>query len=123
MPLAITLTRGDRHDVTQLIPLVEAVPPIRGRRGRPRRRLRELFADRGCDHDIYRRQLRARGTTPRIARRGIAHGSGLGRQRGVVERGFVWLPVVKRLRTGYEQRADIHPGLMQLICYRWPRSF
>ena len=72
MPLAITLTRGDRHDVTQLIPLVEAVPPIRGRRGRPRRRLRELFADRGCDHDIYRRQLRARGTTPRIARRGIA---------------------------------------------------
>ena len=122
MPLAITLTRGDRHDVTQLIPLVEAVPPIRGRRGRPRRRLRELFADRGCDHDIYRRQLRARGTTPRIARRGIAHGSGLGRQRWVVERSFAWLHAFKRLRTRYERRADIHLGLLQLacalICYR-----
>jgi hypothetical protein len=50
----VTLTGGNRNDVTQLIPLVDAVPPIRGRRGRPRRRPRELFADRGYDHDIYR---------------------------------------------------------------------
>jgi hypothetical protein len=46
----------------------------------------ELFTDRGYDFDIYRRQLRARGITPRIARCGLAHGSGLGRQRWVVER-------------------------------------
>jgi hypothetical protein len=31
----VTLTGGNRNDITQLIPLVEAVPPIRGRRGRP----------------------------------------------------------------------------------------
>ncbi len=80
----MTLTGGNHNDVTQLIPLVEAVPPIRGRRarprrrGRPRRRPRELFADRGYDHDIYRHRLRARVITPRIARRGVAHGSGLG---------------------------------------------
>jgi hypothetical protein len=79
--LAVTLTGGNRNDVTQLIALVEAVLPIRGRRGRPRRKPRELFADRGYDHDKYRRQLRARGITPRIARRGVAHGSGLGRTR------------------------------------------
>jgi Transposase DDE domain len=78
----VTLTGGNRHDVTQLIPLVDAVPPIRGRRGRPRRRPRELFADRGYDHDIYRRQLRARGITPWIARRGVAHGSGLASSAG-----------------------------------------
>ncbi len=104
------------------------MPPIRGRRGRPRRRPRELFADRGYDHDKYRRQLRARGITPRIARRGITHGSGLGRHRWVVERGFTWLHAFKRLRTRYEQRADIHLGLLQLacalICYRQlPDSF
>jgi transposase len=77
------------------------VPPIRGRRGRPRRRPRELFADRGYDHDSYRRQLRQRGITPRIARRGVAHGSGLGKQRWVVERGFAWLHAFKRLRIRY----------------------
>ena len=122
IPLAVSLTGGNRNDITQLIPLVDAVPPIRGRRGRPRRRPRELFADRGYDHDIYRRQLRQRGITPRIARRGVAHGSGLGRQRWVVERGFAWLHAFKRLRTRYEHRGDIHLGLLQLacalICYR-----
>src|SRR5688572_21860926 len=122
IPLAVSLTGGNRNDVTQLIPLVDAVPPIRGRRDRPRRRPRELFADRGYDHDTYRRQLRARGITPRIARRDVAHGSGLGRHRWVVERGFAWLHAFKRLRTRYERRADIHLGLLQLacalICYR-----
>ena len=88
VPLAVTLTGGNRNDVTQLIPLVEAVPPIRGRRGRPRRRPRELFADCGYDHDIYRRRLRARGITPRIARRGVAFSLGLGKQRWMVERSF-----------------------------------
>jgi len=91
-------------------------------RSKPRRRPRELFADRGYDHDIYRRQLRARGITPHIARRGIAHGSGLGKKRWVVERGFAWLHAFKRLRTRYERRADLHLGLLQLacalICYR-----
>jgi transposase len=69
----------------------------------------------------------ARGITPRIARRGIAHGSGLGRHRWVVERGFAWLHAFKRLRTRYERRADIHLGLLQLacalICYRHLPSF
>jgi transposase len=116
IPLAVTLTGGNRNDITQLIPLVDAIPQIRGRRGRPRRRARELFSDRGYDHDSYRRQLRARGITPRIARRGIAHGSGLRRQRWVVERSFAWLHAFKRLRTHYERRADIHLGLLQLAC-------
>lgn len=57
-----------------------------------------------------------------VADRGIAHGSGLGRHRWVVERGFAWLHAFKRLRTRYERRADIHLGLLRLacalICYR-----
>ena len=31
IPLAVILTGGNRHDVTQLLPLIEAIPPIRGR--------------------------------------------------------------------------------------------
>jgi transposase len=75
-----------------------------------------VFADRGYDHDKYRRLLRAHGSTFRIARRGIAHGSGVGRHRWVVERGFAWLHAFKRLRTRYEYRSDIHIGLLQLAC-------
>lgn len=81
MPLAVLVTGANRHDVTQLIPLVETIPPIRGRCGRPRQRPRYLLADRAYDHRAYRRQLAGHGITAIIARRGTAHGSGLGHQR------------------------------------------
>jgi len=115
-PLAVSLTAGNRHDVTQLIPLLDAMPHVRGRRGRPRSRPKRLFADRGYDYDKYRRLLRKRGITPRIARRRQAHGSGLGKTRGVVERVFAWLHQFKRLRIRYEIRADLHQGLLELAC-------
>ncbi|WP_442818483.1 IS5 family transposase [Streptomyces sp. NBC_01237] len=115
-PLAVSLTSGNRHDVTQLMPLLDAIPHIRGLRGRPRHRPRRLFADRGYDYDKYRRRVRARGITQKIARRGTPHGSGLGRTRWVVERTFAWLHQFKRLRIRYEIRADLHLGLLQLAC-------
>ena len=116
IPLAVRLTGGNRHDVTQLLPLIEAIPPVRGRRGRPRRRPNELYADRAYDHDKYRRQVTAKGITPYIARRGVPHGSGLGVHRWYVERTFGWLHAFKRLRVRYERRADIHQALISLAC-------
>lgn len=110
------LTGGNRNDVTQLLPLLDAVPPVRGRRGRPRRRPQAVFADRGYDHDIYRKKLRARGILPVIARRGTSHGSGLGRYRWVVERTFAWLHGFRRLRIRWERRADIHEAMLKLAC-------
>jgi transposase len=115
-PLQVSLTSGNRHDVTQLLPLVDSLPAIRGAVGRPRRKPRILYADRGYDYDKYRRELRDRGITPKIARRSVAHGSGLGTKRWVVERGFSWPHQFKRLRTRYEVRADLHLGLMHLAC-------
>ncbi|CAL9380986.1 hypothetical protein SUDANB6_01059 [Streptomyces sp. enrichment culture] len=90
-PLRVSLTGGHRNDVTQLPPLVDGVPPVRGKRGRPRRTPRVLYADRGYDHDIYRRCLRERGIDPKIARRGQPHGSGLGGVRWVAESAIAWL--------------------------------
>jgi transposase len=78
IPLAITLTGGHRNDVTQLLPLVDGVGPVRGKVGRPRLRAEQLIADRGYDHDKYRRELRKRGVKPVVARRNTQHGSGLG---------------------------------------------
>lgn len=57
---------------------LEAVPPVRRRVGRPRRRPEPLPADRGYDHDKYRRLVWAKGIKPVIARRGAPHGSGAG---------------------------------------------
>ena len=122
IPLAFALTGGNRHDITQLIPLIDRIPAVRGIIGRPRRRPGQLIGDRGYDSQSHRRQLRQRGITPKIARRETAHGSGLGRYRWVVERTFAWLHQFRRLLVRYDRRADIHEGFLAigccLICWR-----
>ena len=116
VPLAVRLTGGNRNDVTQLLPLIDAIPPIRGKPGRPRRKPGNLLADRGYDHDKYRIQVRERGIHPAIARRGTAHGSGLGALRWVVEQTISHLHGFRRLRIRWEIRDDIHEAFMTLAC-------
>ena len=126
IPLAVSLTGGNRNDVTQLMPLVQAIPPVRGRRGRPRQRPDAVYADRGYDHATYRRQVRAAGIKPVIARRGTEHGSGLATYRWVVEQSIALLHWFRRLRIRWEIRDDIHQAFLSLacaiICWRRLRS-
>jgi transposase len=111
IPLAISLTGGHRNDVTQLLPLIDGVGPVRGKVGRPRQRAERVLADRGYDHDKYRRELRKRGVKPVIARRGSDHGSGLGQGRWVVERTFAHRTIsadcgpAMNATTGYTSRS------------------
>ncbi|WP_435848188.1 IS5 family transposase [Streptomyces decoyicus] len=116
IPLAAPLTGGNHNDVTQLIPLLHAVPPVRGKRGRPRRRPDVVLGDRGYDHDKYRRRLWDLGVKPLLARRGTQHGSGLGTQRRFVERAFARLRWFRRLRIRSEIRDDIHEAFLTLGC-------
>ncbi|MFI8221412.1 transposase [Streptomyces sp. NPDC085932] len=58
IPLAVSLTGGNRNDVTQLLPLPDKIPAVAGAVGRPRRWPDTLFTYRGYDHDKYRRLLR-----------------------------------------------------------------
>jgi transposase len=118
----LIVTIAGRNDVTQLLPLIDAIPPLRGRPGTPLRRPKRVFADRGYDSQPHRRELRRRGIASSIARRRTGHGSGLGRVRWVVERTFGWINAFHRLRTRYALRAFIHEALLRLaasiICWR-----
>ncbi|WP_405688316.1 MULTISPECIES: IS5 family transposase [unclassified Streptomyces] len=114
IPLAVSLTGGNRNDVTQLIPLLAKIPSVPGLVGRPRRRPDTLLGDRGYDHDKYRRLVRALGIKPVIARRGVPHGSGLGVHRWVVERTIAWFHGFRRLRIRWERRDDIHEAFLGL---------
>jgi Transposase DDE domain len=116
IPLAAITTGGNRNDVTQLLPLIGAIPPVRGLRGRPRQRPRHLYADRGYDHETYRDQVRALQITPHIARRGTEHGSQLGVYRWVVEGAIALLHWFRRLRIRWEIRDDIHHAFVTLGC-------
>ncbi len=92
------------------------MPPVRGRVGRPRRRPKTLLADRGYDHDKYRRLVRQRGIKPVIARRQTEHGSGLGRHRWVVERTFSWLHNKRRLLVRTDRSHQTHEAFLDLAC-------
>ncbi|MEI5995750.1 IS5 family transposase [Paraburkholderia bengalensis] len=116
IPLAVILTGANRNDVTQLHPLVGAIPPIAGKRGRPLSKPRIAQGDRGYDHDKYRRPLHAAGIVTEIARRGEPHGSGLGKTRWVVERTISWLHNFRRLRIRFERLAFIHEAFMKIAC-------
>ncbi len=59
--------------------------------GRPRRRPDALLADRGHDHDKYRRLHWQPGIRPVTAKRGEPHGTGLRIFRYVVKRTIAWL--------------------------------
>lgn len=127
IPLAVILTGANRNDVTQLIPLVEAIPPIRGKVGRPRRRPDKVQADRGYDSEPHRKELRTLGIEPVIGKRNTEHGSGLGVFRWVVERTISWLHQFRRLRIRYERRPEIHEAFLSmgcsLICWNFLTSF
>jgi transposase len=51
-----------------------------------------------------------------IARRGTAHGSGLGKQRWVVERAFARPHNFRRLRIRYQRYPELHTALLVLAC-------
>jgi IS5 family transposase len=96
--------------------LVDALPPVRGCRGRPRRRPHKLHADKGYDFVRCRAHLRKLGIGSRIARRGIERNDRLGRHRWVVERTHAWLAAFGKLRTRFERRIDVHVALLSLAC-------
>jgi transposase len=116
IPLATTLTGANTHDVTQLLPLVDGIPPVAGKVGRPRCRPECIQGDRGYDSQPHRDELRRRGMASNLARRYTEHGSGLGKTRWVVERTIAWLHQFRRLRIRYERREDIHRACMAIAC-------
>ena len=116
IPLATILTGANRHDVTQLLPLVEAIPAIAGKPGRPRQKPDCAQGDRGYDSEPHRQELRQKGIEPILAKRRTENGSGLGVFRWVVERTLSWLHQFRRLRVRYERRSDIHELLVKIGC-------
>lgn len=116
VPLAIVLTAANVNETTMLEQTVDAIEPIKGPRGRPRKRPDKLHADKGYDSKKNRFALRKRGITPRIARKGVESKQKLGRYRWVIERTQSWLNRFKRLKVRYERRADIHEAFLTIGC-------
>jgi transposase len=121
-PLATILTGANRHDVMQLLPLVEKIPPVGGKPGAPLKKPKAVMGDRGYDSDKHRMALSCRNIATQIARKGTPHGSGLGVYRYVVEQTIAVMHQFRRLRVRYDRRDDVHEAFMTIaeafICWR-----
>jgi transposase len=122
IPLAVVISAANRNDHQELETVVDAVTPVTGPVGRPRRRPRKLHADKGYDYPVCRAGLRRRGIIARIARRGIESAKRLGRHRYVIERTLEWVSRFRRLARRYERKAAHFAAFARLacavICYR-----
>lgn len=122
LPLAVAVSAANAHDSLALIPLVQAIPAIRSRRGPRRRRPGRLHADKGYDYPHLRAWLRRRRIAPRIARRGVETSDRLGRHRWVVERSLAWPTGYRRLTLRYERSARLFTAFLTLAatltCYK-----
>jgi transposase len=116
IPLAMVLTEANVHDSQVFEDLLDGIEPIKGARGRPRRRPEKLHADKGYDARKCREVLKRLGIKSRIARKGKESSERLGRHRWVVERTLAWMARYRRLAVRYERRAKIHEAFLHLGC-------
>jgi len=109
--LAVTISAANTHDVMSALPTVVDVPPVKGKRGRPRTRPDSLVADKAYDAQDFRRVLQWLRIHPLIPHRGDSS-RGLGKARWPVERTFAWLHQFRRLRIRWDKRADVHQAFL-----------
>lgn len=73
-PLKVITTAANVNDVTQTLALVDGIPPVAGRAGRPRRRPDSLLGDKGYDSNPNREELRKRRVRKDEAQAAFGHG-------------------------------------------------
>ncbi|MEU2800695.1 IS5 family transposase [Streptomyces sp. NPDC007117] len=121
-PLKVITTAANVNDVTRTLALVDGIPAVAGRPGRPRRRPDALLGDKGYDSNPNRKALRERWILPVISRKGSPNVKSIGKLRYVVEQTFALLHQFKRLAVRWERRTELHDAFVSLacslICYR-----
>jgi transposase len=118
LPMAVTVTAGQRHESTQfeaVMGQVRVPRPV----GRPRCRPRKLAGDKGFSYPRIRRELRRRGIkavipTRKDQRRLPRFDKATYRRRIVVERCIGWLKESRRLATRFEKLAENFLAMVKL---------
>jgi transposase len=118
LPMAVTVTAGQRHESTQFEAVMGEVRVPRPV-GRPRCRPRKLAGDKGFSYPRVRRVLRRRGIkavipTRKDQRRLPGFDQATYRRRNVVERCIGWLKESRRLATRFEKLAENFLAMVKL---------
>lgn len=123
VPLAVETGPANEPDQQRALALLDKIPAVAGRRGRPRGKPTRFQGDGAYGTAAIIEQVRQRGIEPLLAPYGRTkreHGSGLGKTRYVVERTLSWFGNFRRLKLCYERTAEhfqaFHEIAASVIC-------
>jgi transposase len=124
-PLSFRRTGANRNESREAMPLLDDIPPIRGR---PRRPPKALYGDRQYGTPRNHRGLQERRIEDHLATPRTPPGSGLGKIRYGVERTLTWVGQARRLKIRYERLPAMHRAfhflqLARLCCKVLQRDF
>lgn len=122
IPLLVCTTPANVRDEQPLVQMVNDLPTVKQPCGRPRRKPKSLYGDRGYGFPWIISQIDAMRIVSKLAPRGSTHGSGLGTVRYVIERTMVWFGHWRRLKVCYEKTGEhwqaYHDLAACMICFR-----
>ena len=116
VPLSLIVTGANRHDVSQLAAVLDAiiVPPPKGERF--------LYADKGYSGKPAQKQIMSRGYIPRVTQKKRKRGRPHKNRRWVVEAAHSWFNRFRKLLVRYEKLVESYEALVCLaaaiICWR-----
>jgi transposase len=124
VPIGGTLASASPAEVKLIEATLECVKVPRPGRGRPRKRMRRLIADKGYDSDPLRKQLKAKKIDlicpHRRNRRKAKLQDGRKlrryRRRWKIERTFAWLGNFRRLVVRWDRLITVYRAFFHLAC-------
>lgn len=115
---------ANQPDGKRAVALLDKLPAVVGRRGRPRRKPKVFQGDAAYGTEANIREVVKRGIRALLSPYGNSkrqHGSGLGKTRYVIERTLSWFGNFRRLKLCYERTAEhfqaFHELAAALICF------
>lgn len=124
MPLVVETGPANEPDAKRAVAMLDKLPAVAGRRGRPRRKPDRFQGDAAYGTAAIIGQVTQRRVEALLAPYGKSkheHGSGLGRTRYVIERTLAWFSNYRRLKLCYERTAEhfqaFHELAAALICF------
>jgi len=121
--LVVETGPANQPDGKRAVALLDKLPAVAGRRGRPRRKPKVFQGDAAYGTEANIREVVKRGIRPLLSPYGNSkrqHGSGLGKTRYVIERTLSWFGNFRRLKFCYERTGEhfqaFHELAASLIC-------
>lgn len=127
LPVTVTIGSGREHEGRKLIPIMESISiKPEGRKGRPRKRPKVLYADTKYNMPLnifYLDGKRIKSQMPEVSTKKRRPGRPrlfdktlYNKVRSTIERFYAWMKAFRRVIIRYERLPSTYLGFVQLGC-------